>query len=79
MFIISTDNSGNDKKNFIAAGRKNPRIGGVILSGVKDKTELIKIINEDPFIINNILKYEITEFDVAMVQDGYEILLENNK
>ena len=48
--------------NFLASGRKVPRTGGIILSNVENKSELEKIIEKDPFKINNLADYELTEF-----------------
>ena len=47
---------------FICSGRKNPRTGGVILLNAESLSEVEKIILEDPFNINEIAEYEITEF-----------------
>ena len=47
---------------FICSGRKNPRTGGVILLNAESLSEVEKIILEDPFNINEIPEYEITEF-----------------
>lgn len=47
---------------FICSGRKNPRTGGIILFNAKDETEMNQIISEDPFNVNKIANYEITEF-----------------
>ena len=47
---------------FICSGRKNPRIGGVILLNAESSSEVEKIILEDPFNANEIAEYEITEF-----------------
>ena len=47
---------------FICSGRKNPRTGGVILLNAENLEEVKKIISEDPFNINGIAEYEITEF-----------------
>ena len=47
---------------FICSGRKNPRTGGVILLNAESLAEVEKIILEDPFNINEIAEYEITEF-----------------
>lgn len=44
--------------NFLASGRKAPRTGGIILSTVADKNELVKIIEEDPFKKNQLADYE---------------------
>ncbi len=46
---------------FIFSGRKNPRIGGVILSYNVTRAEIEEIIKEDPFFKNQIAEYEITE------------------
>ncbi|WP_282043404.1 YciI family protein [Winogradskyella flava] len=48
--------------NFLASGRKIPRTGGIILSRVENKSELEKIIDKDPFNINELADYELTEF-----------------
>jgi len=50
-------------KNFIASGRQNPRVGGVILCKAESKEEILSIIKEDPFFVNDIAKYEIIEFE----------------
>ncbi len=47
---------------FICSGRKNPRIGGVIISKGKNREEIESIIEEDPFKVNKIAEYEIIEF-----------------
>lgn len=60
--------------NFIASGRKIPRTGGIILSGVKNKDELEMILTKDPFNKAGIAEYDITEFIPSMVANGFEIL-----
>ncbi|WP_394867615.1 YciI family protein [Paraclostridium bifermentans] len=51
---------------FICSGRKNPRIGGVILCNA-DKEEVSEIIKEDPFYINKLGNYEIIEFEASKI------------
>jgi uncharacterized protein YciI len=51
-----------NKNVFIASGRKVPRNGGVILAVSKSKEEIENIINEDPFIIQELAEFSITEF-----------------
>nr|WP_319570181.1 YciI family protein [uncultured Draconibacterium sp.] len=63
--------------NFIASGRKVPRTGGVIISQVKDKIELERIIQNDPFYINKLADYEITEFIPSMTSEELKCILEN--
>lgn len=52
--------------NFHASGRKNPRTGGIILSKITHKNELINVINRDPFKINDLANYELIEFIPTM-------------
>ncbi len=59
-------------KNFICSGRRNPRIGGVILCNAKSENEINEIIKEDPFYINKIANYEIIEFSPTKYADGFE-------
>lgn len=49
--------------NFIFSGRKIPREGGLILAVSEDIESINKIIEEDPFYINKIAKYTVTEFE----------------
>jgi len=50
---------------FIASGPKNPRDGGVILAREMDRSELERIIALDPFYIEEISHFKITEFAVT--------------
>ncbi|MES2204213.1 MAG: YciI family protein [Pseudomonadota bacterium] len=53
---------GYQKNYFIASGPKNPRTGGIILSQLKDRTQIEKILSEDPFSIHGVADYDIMEF-----------------
>ena len=46
---------------FIFSGRKNPRVGGVILAYNLSRPELEELLTEDPFYRNQIAEYDITE------------------
>ncbi len=48
--------------HFLASGRKIPRTGGIILSKIDNRSELDKIIEQDPFKINGLADYELIEF-----------------
>lgn len=54
---------GYEQNYFVASGPRNPRTGGVILSQLKDKDQLLKIIQQDPFFIHEIAEFEIIEFN----------------
>lgn len=57
--------------NFICSGRKNPRTGGIIISTFQHIEEVNEAIKEDPFFLNKIAKYEITEFIPTKSNDNY--------
>lgn len=64
--------AGYQKNYFIASGPKNPRTGGIILSQLKDRTQLDNILKQDPFAINHIADYEIIEFTPVKFHPDFE-------
>lgn len=52
--------------HFLLSGRKEPRTGGVILAQAKDRGELDAILAQDPFAIERVAEYTITEFVPSM-------------
>ncbi|AVB76947.1 YciI family protein [Methanococcus maripaludis] len=69
------------KKNYelqklLASGRKVPRTGGVIISNVKTKEEVLDMLKDDPFYINEIYDYEIIEFTPSLTSKELEFLKE---
>jgi uncharacterized protein YciI len=56
---------GYKQDHFIASGPKNPRTGGVILSQLKDKKQLMHVIEKDPFFIHGVAEFEVIEFDAV--------------
>lgn len=63
-------------ENFLASGRKVPRTGGIILSKINNKKELQKIIEQDPFKVNDLADYELTEFVPSKTCEELKFLLE---
>ena len=51
-----------ENNKFLISGRRNPRVGGIILVNSDSLEEVKQIISEDPFHINNLADYEIIEF-----------------
>ncbi|MFF4182621.1 YciI family protein [Streptomyces sp. NPDC001691] len=47
---------------FIASGRKQPRDGGVILAAGDDRAAIERLVATDPFLVNGLCTYRITEF-----------------
>ncbi|EHN14639.1 YciI family protein [Clostridium sporogenes] len=62
--------------NFICSGRKNPRVGGIILCNAKNTEEIKEIISEDPFSKNNIANYEIVEFQPTKYVKSFKEFIE---
>ena len=62
--------------NFLASGRKIPRIGGIIISKIENKKELEKIIEKDPFNIHQLADYELIEFIPSKTCDELKFLME---
>lgn len=50
------------EEKFLLSGPKEPRTGGVIICYCDNRDEVMRIISQDPFYINQIAEYEITEF-----------------
>ena len=63
-------------KTFIASGRKLPRTGGMILSKINSKEELLEILAKDPFKMNDLADYKIVEFIPSMTSKEFEVLKE---
>lgn len=61
---------------FIASGKKKPRTGGIIFSKIKSKLDLEKIIEDDPFKIQNLADYELIEFIPNKSNKQLEYLIE---
>ena len=60
---------GFDKGFFILAGPKKDELGGFVLVNDIDKRELMDFISEDPFVIEEVAKYEIHSFSVGMAKE----------
>jgi uncharacterized protein YciI len=57
---------------FVCSGRRNLRIGGVILCKSENEEEVKEILKEDPFYSKKIAEYEIVEFAPTKFAEGFE-------
>lgn len=62
------------KGYFIVSGRKNPRIGGIIIANAPNKEFLQNLLNKDPFYIHGVADYVIEEFTPTMTCQELEHL-----
>lgn len=58
--------------HFIASGRQEPRIGGVIICRAASKELAMEIMKADPFYINKVATYDVIEFIPTKSVDGFE-------
>lgn len=54
---------GYQKNYFVASGPQQPRTGGIIISQLKNRSQLESILKQDPFQIHNLAEYKIIEFE----------------
>ncbi|MFW1513782.1 YciI family protein [Vibrio parahaemolyticus] len=63
------------KGHFILSGRKEPRTGGVIISTIGDLNKLNDILAQDPFHIEGLASYEVTEIVPTKASEKLEFLV----
>ncbi|WP_285395186.1 YciI family protein [Lysinibacillus sp. fls2-241-R2A-57] len=57
--------------DFIFSGRRDPRIGGVILVNSNDEATVQEMLKEDPFYINKVAEYELIKFTPTKYADEF--------
>lgn len=58
---------------FIAAGPKVPRDGGVILAAGIERERLDAILASDPFAVQGLAAYAVTEFKATRIAPGVNL------
>jgi uncharacterized protein YciI len=61
--------------NFIFSGKRNPRVGGVILINQYSKNHVMNIIKEDPFYKYDIANYELIEFIPTKYDENFRVFI----
>lgn len=64
-------------EKFIFSGRKIPRTGGVILARKVSREELDLILEEDPFRVQGVAEYEITELLPTKYDGRFSVFLDD--
>lgn len=57
---------------FVASGRREPRTGGVILIREHPRAMVIEILEQDPFFLAGVSRYELLEFTPSLMLAGFE-------
>jgi uncharacterized protein YciI len=60
--------------DFIMAGPRRGKIGGVIVSRSMDKDKLTKILAEDSFVYENLVEMQIVDFDAPLTSEAFKAL-----
>ncbi|MEX3784780.1 YciI family protein [Paraburkholderia sp. BR14374] len=58
---------------FVAAGPKVPRDGGIILAVRIERDRLDRILASDPFAVQQLARYEVTEFKTTRIAPGLNL------
>ncbi|GMA98677.1 YciI family protein [Pelosinus sp. IPA-1] len=64
-----------NQSKFLVSGRRNPRVGGVIIAKASSEEEVWDIIKQDPFHSNGAAEYEVIEFIPSKYDPRFEGLL----
>jgi len=68
---------GFDEDIFLLAGSLKPGLGGSIIANNTSMIELQERVDEDPFVIENIVTAEILEIEAKMTDQRLHFLIEN--
>ena len=67
---------GFDEGIFLLAGSLQPNLGGGILAHNVSLSELQQRVNDDPFVLENVVNAEIMELAVAKADERLSFLLD---
>lgn len=66
---------GFDAGTFLMVGSLQPKMGGGILAHNMSRSELEAFVNEDPFVMENVVSAEVLEIDPAKTDERLSFLL----
>ena len=61
---------------FLLAGSLHPRAGGAILAHGLTRSDLESRVNQDPFVMNDVVSAELLEISCAKAEPRLEFLLD---
>lgn len=64
---------------LLASGPLNPRTGGIIIVMAKDRARVNEILEKDPFIMAELIDYEIFEFTPVKHNEALKELILNSE
>ena len=66
---------GFDDGVFLMVGSLQPKLGGGILAHNTSSPDLQRRVNEDPFVVQNVVKAEILELDLGKADERLQFLV----
>ena len=67
---------GFDDGVFILAGSLKPNLGGSVIATSRSLSELESRVNENPFVVHNVVSAEILEIEAKKVDPRLQFLLD---
>lgn len=64
------------KDCFVVSGPQNPRVGGIIISQLKNRKQLDTILKNDPYQLHGVAEYEIIEFNPVKFHKDFACFIE---
>lgn len=58
-----------DKNILLVSGPKNPKNGGIVIGRFNNMKEAVLFSKNDPYVIYNVAKYDIIEFEAVLYND----------
>lgn len=55
---------------LIVAGRRNPRVGGILLVKANSHADAQRVVNEDPFTTSGVATFEIIEWTPTVMSES---------
>lgn len=62
---------------FLFSGPRNPKTGGVVIAKANSKAELEQLMQQDPFAIHGVAKYQVSEFQAIKAHPDLQQFIEN--
>ena len=63
------------KRITICSGPQIPRTGGFILLNAPSKEEALKIMQNDPYVVQGLAEYSVIEFECRSFAEGFRELV----
>lgn len=61
-------------REIVMTGRRRPATGGLVLLRTDDRAAVDAFVQQDPYSLEKVARFEVIEFDVAQVAAGLEAL-----